>query len=341
MEITTTTIFKILGAVTLFLLFLLFVYAAATPLTWIVAAFLIALLLNPLVGWIQKFMPKKNRISAILLTVVIIIGILIFAVVVTLQPLTQQFGSLGVDFTKQLEGLKSSNIVSDFINQAGKVPEPYKETISNLGSIAFNLTLSLANVLWAAITITMLAVFMLINPQRVVDNVISYIPKKHQGLFNKLSVALTDIVPKYFGGTLIIAFIVAVFTFIPLVLLKVPYPLALATSMLFFDLIPLIGATLGYAFIIGFCLLIGMPQVAVVLLIYILIYQLVEDNVIVPLIQHKTVSISPLSVLASILIGAAVFGMLGALLAIPAAAMIKVTYNALKEEGYLKSSEAK
>ncbi|MDD5693112.1 MAG: AI-2E family transporter [Patescibacteria group bacterium] len=339
MQITTRNIFKILGAVTLFTLLLLFIYAAAIPLSWIAAAFLIALLLNPLVGFLQKFMPKKNRIAAILLTIVIIIAILIFAILVTLQPLIQQFGSLTHDFTKHLDSLKTNQNISDFIDQASKVPAPYKETVSNIGAITLHLTLSLANALWAAITITMLAIFMLINPQRIVDTVISYVPNKHQRLLSKLSDALTNIVPKYFGGTLIIAFIVAVFTFIPLVLLRVPYPLALATSMLFFDLIPLIGATLGYAFIIGFCLLIGMPEAAIILLIYILIYQLVEDNVIVPLIQHKTVSISPLSVLIAILIGAAVFGMLGALLAIPTAAMIKITYDALKEEGYLKTSE--
>ncbi|MEI7690250.1 MAG: AI-2E family transporter [bacterium] len=338
MQITTANIFKILGAVTLFIVLLLFIRAASTPLMWLAAAFLIALLLNPLVGRFQKFMPKKSRITAILLTVVIIVAILIFAVIVIASPLTRQFGSLGIDLSKHLEGLKGNKTLSDFINHASSAPAPYKETVSNIASLALNLTVSIANAIWAAITITMLAVFMLINPQRVVDHVIQYIPKKHRRLVSKLNTALSDIVPKYFGGTLIIAFIVAVFTFIPLVLLGVPYPLALATGMLFFDLIPLIGATLGYAFIIGFCLLINMPMAAVILLIYILIYQLVEDNVIVPLIQHKTVSISPLSVLVSILIGAAVFGMLGALLAIPAAAMIKITYNALQEEGYLKKS---
>lgn len=340
MDLSTANIFKILGSVTLFLLLIWFIYSASEPLLWIAAAFLIALLLNPIVGRFQKFMPRKNRIAAILLTVVIIFALLVFAILVTLRPLTQQFGDIIGNYSSQLNQLKESNqTLSDFLKQASASPTAYKETVSNIVSIIASFTISLINIGWAIITIIILAIFMLIRPKEIVDTVISYIPKKHQKLVKTLSDHMSYIVPRYFGGLLVTAFIIAVFTYIPLRILGIPNALALATSMLFFDLIPLVGATLGYVFIVGYCLLLGNTTAAVILIIYILIYQLFENNVIVPLIQQKSVKISPLSVLIAILIGSSVFGMIGALLAIPAAAMLGITYRTLVEEGYLKASK--
>jgi predicted PurR-regulated permease PerM len=333
MDLSTKNIFKVLTAVTLFLLLLGFVYAAFVPLSWLAAAFLIAVLLNPLVGFIQKYVPRHNRITAIISTTIILLAILILIILIMLRPLTQQFGSLIPEITKQISKETGNKSFSEVIKEIIKQPSPYKEDIAQLSSI----TKTIIDGVFAVITITILAIFMLINPERVVKSVTSYIPKKHRQLVNKLDQAFSYLVPRYFGGVIIIALIVAVFTFIPLIILGIPYPLALSVTLFFFDLIPLIGATLGYAFIIIFCLLIGNQFAAVVLLIYILIYQLFEDNIIVPLIQQKTVKISPLSVLTALLIGSAVFGMIGALLAIPAAAMIKITYQALKDEGYLKT----
>lgn len=90
MDLSPRAIFRILASVTLFLLLIWFIYAASQPLLWIAAAFLVALLLNPLVGIIQNYTPKKSRLAAILITVVLILAIFTFAILVMLSPLKKR-----------------------------------------------------------------------------------------------------------------------------------------------------------------------------------------------------------------------------------------------------------
>jgi predicted PurR-regulated permease PerM len=107
-----------------------------------------------------------------------------------------------------------------------------------------------------------------------------------------------------------------------------------------FDLIPMVGATIGTIIVALVCLLSGNVTAAVVITGFIIIYQQIENNVVIPLVQKQTVKMSPLAILVALMIGGAIGGVIGTLLAIPAAAFIKVVYTAVKTEGFLpKSSE--
>jgi len=91
------------------------------------------------------------------------------------------------------------------------------------------------------------------------------------------------------------------------------------------DLIPLVGATLG-AIIVGIVTLFSdFPIDTAIWTVYAIVYQQVENNVIQPRIQAKAVQLDPLIVLVSVLFGSTLFGVLGALLAIPVAASIQIT----------------
>ncbi len=337
MDLSARNILKILSIITVFLLFLFFLNSIQGVVGWIAAAFLIAILLNPFVGWIQKFIPTKNRIAAILLTVAIILAIILFFLFVMLQPLISSFGGIITELTKYFETAKNNNEVNNFMTQLNWKDVTSSKAFSTIGGGITGVALGLVNSVFALVTILSLSIFMLVNPQNVVDSVGKYIPKKHLSLFNKVSTNLSSIVPKYFGGVLIIATLAGICSFIGLLVLRVPFAIALAASVFILDMIPMIGATLGAIIVVGFCLLINQPLTAVIFVIYYIVYQLIENNIITPLIQRKTVKISPLSILVAILIFSAAAGMIGALLAIPIAALIKLTYQDLKDEGYIKS----
>jgi predicted PurR-regulated permease PerM len=107
-------------------------------------------------------------------------------------------------------------------------------------------------------------------------------------------------------------------------ILGVPYPVALALIVAILDLVPLVGATLG-AVLVGIVTLFSdFPTATIVWAIWSIIYQQVENTVIQPRIQSRAVQVEPFVVLVAVLFGSALFGVFGALLAIPAAATIQI-----------------
>jgi predicted PurR-regulated permease PerM len=117
--------------------------------------------------------------------------------------------------------------------------------------------------------------------------------------------------------------IAAVPTGILLAILHVPFAVSLAIIVGLFDLIPLVGATLGAIIVLIVCLFTS-QLAAIVMLIYFLVFQQVENHVFQPFIFGKSVAISPLLVLVAVLFGAALGNILGALIAIPVVASLQI-----------------
>jgi predicted PurR-regulated permease PerM len=109
-----------------------------------------------------------------------------------------------------------------------------------------------------------------------------------------------------------------------LLLLGVPYALPLALVVGLLDLVPLVGATLGAVVVGVVTLFVDFPTATIVWVVWSIIYQQLENAVIQPRIMSRTVAVDPFVVLVSVLFGSALFGIIGALLAIPAAATVQV-----------------
>jgi predicted PurR-regulated permease PerM len=128
----------------------------------------------------------------------------------------------------------------------------------------------------------------------------------------------------YVAGVLVQATIAGVTSWIVLTILGVPFAGALALIIALFDLIPLVGATIGAILVGIITLFVDFPTATIVWIIYSVVYQQVENTVIQPQIQNRAVEIQPFFVLVSVLFASTLFGVLGALLAIPVASMIQV-----------------
>jgi predicted PurR-regulated permease PerM len=104
----------------------------------------------------------------------------------------------------------------------------------------------------------------------------------------------------------------------------VPFRAPLAVLVFLFDLIPLVGATIA-AVLVGIVTVFSdFPTVTIIWVIWSIVYQQVENTVIQPRIQQRTVQVHPFVVLVSVLFGATLLGIVGALVAIPAAASIQI-----------------
>jgi predicted PurR-regulated permease PerM len=104
----------------------------------------------------------------------------------------------------------------------------------------------------------------------------------------------------------------------------VPFAAPLSVLTAFFDLIPLVGATIA-AIVVGIVtVFVNFPTATIVWVIWAIVYQQLENNVIQPQIQKRALDIHPFVVLVSVLFGSALFGVAGALLAIPVAASAQI-----------------
>jgi predicted PurR-regulated permease PerM len=131
-------------------------------------------------------------------------------------------------------------------------------------------------------------------------------------------------VGNYVAGALAQATVAGVTTFIVLLILGVPFAAPLAVVVFFFDLVPLVGATIA-AIIVGIVtVFVNFPTATIVWAIWAVIYQQLENNVIQPQIQRRAVDVHPFVVLVSVLFGSALFGVAGALFAIPVAASAQI-----------------
>jgi predicted PurR-regulated permease PerM len=124
-------------------------------------------------------------------------------------------------------------------------------------------------------------------------------------------------------GNLIISAIAGASTFLVLYLLDVPYALPLAAIVAVLDLVPLVGATAGGVAVVIAAFAHG-TSAGIVTLVFVVVYQQVENHLLQPIVMRRSVEVSPLVVIISVLVGATLAGIPGALLAIPVAASVQI-----------------
>jgi predicted PurR-regulated permease PerM len=158
--------------------------------------------------------------------------------------------------------------------------------------------------------------------------VVGLFPHRRRARAAEIVDVVVDKVGGYMIGNIIISLFAGVSSFILLELVRVPFALPLAVAVAIADLIPMIGATLGAVI----CVVVSVFTVdiwpaAVIVLLFFIAYQQLENYLIAPRVLRNTVDLSSVAVLLAALIGGAVLGLVGAIMAIPVAATVKVVMS--------------
>src|SRR5690242_6807623 len=164
---------------------------------------------------------------------------------------------------------------------------------------------------------------MLLEGAKWAERAYSVIPEPSQDRWRRVGQDIYLTVGGYITGNLLISLIAGASITIVLLIMGVPYAVALGLLVAVLDLIPLAGATVAGIVVAVVAFLHSIPA-GIVAVVFFVIYQQVENHVLQPVIYGRTVQLSPLAVLVSILIGAELAGILGALAAIPVAGSIQV-----------------
>ena len=187
---------------------------------------------------------------------------------------------------------------------------------------ALNVAAGVLTAIVAVVTITVMVVFLLLGGPRWIEAFYGALPDESQERWRMVGNDLYRSVGGYVRGNLAISLVAGVSAAVVLLLLGVEYALALALVVAILDLVPLIGATLGAAIVLG-VVAFDSVTAAIVWLIFATVYQQVENHLIQPLVYGGWCS-SPFAVLLAVLVGAQLGGVVGALGAIPVASAIQI-----------------
>jgi predicted PurR-regulated permease PerM len=336
--VRTIVIALLSAAVVLGALFLL--WQVRTIIGWAVLALFLAAVLNPAVNWLERHRIKRS-IGIVLTYLGVVVGLLLIAgifvpVVVSeirdlidfIVAVSQSPGGATEYLRSLLEQLGLGSLFNTLSERLADLPSQLGAWAKTLLLSAGGLAVSAATFVSALVTILTLTFFLLLNPEGFMNVGLRLFAEPQRPRVRRLLDQSAGAISGYITGNLAISFICGVLTFIVLLVLGMPYPAALALLVALLDLIPLVGATLGGALLVVVGLFVS-PLTAIILLVYVLVYQQVEGSVLQPLVYSRAVQLNALLIFVAVLVGAALMGIPGALLAIPVAEIIRIVVTDL------------
>jgi predicted PurR-regulated permease PerM len=300
-------------------------------LIWILIALFLAMALNPPVDWLLRRGVVKRRGAAVgivyVATLLAIVGVSA-TFVPTLVQEVNDFAEAVPDYVEDItEGRGRLGFLERDYQLVERIRDAVEESgvsgVLGLSSTALSVTKSIVNAIVAIVTIAFLTLFMLLEGPTWIERFYSLMPEHQQARWRRVGTDIYRTVGGYVTGNLAISLIAGVSSTIVLLALGVPYAFALGLIVGLLDLIPLAGATIA-AVIVTTVAFLDSTTAGIVVLVFMIVYQQLENHVIQPLVYGKTVQLSPLAVLIAVLIGAKLAGVIGALGAIPLAGAIQV-----------------
>jgi predicted PurR-regulated permease PerM len=307
------------------------IYLLRKPITWILIAAFLAVALSPPVNFLDRHMRRGFAIAIVylaLLGTIVVLGLLL------IPPIVREVNDLGdnapryaqdvQDYVEKNDTLRKLqedyDITGKLRQEADKLPNKLGDAAGILKDIGFGIV----NSLFALVTILVLTAFMLGSGPRWRNAFLELQPPDRRERLRRILDRMGKAVSSYVIGAFTVSLIDGIAAFVVLTILGVPFAAPLAITMGFLSLIPLVGATIG-AVIVGIVTaFVDFPTTTIIWTVYAIVYQQFENSVVQPQVQKRTVRVHPFVVLVSVLFGATLLGVLGALVAIPIAASIDI-----------------
>jgi predicted PurR-regulated permease PerM len=303
--LTTRHIARIIFTTAAFLVALYLLVQIRNTLLLLAIAVFFAVALGPAVDFVSR--GKLPRAAAILIVYVLILCVFAGVLALIVPPVIDGATDLSRDVPGYVDELRNNTTFRDFDNkydittklrdEAEKLPNRIGDAAGALQSIATGVV----NAAFQLLTILTMTFFLLLDGKRIANFLIARFGRHREERLRGIAERT---------------------------ILGVPFAVPLAVMMAFFGLIPLVGATIGGVLIFIVTLFTDL-QSALIYGAFLVIYQQIENNVLQPFIFKRTVNVPPLAVIVAILAGAAMLGIVGALVAIPIAASLQIVIKEL------------
>ncbi|RKN42007.1 AI-2E family transporter [Micromonospora endolithica] len=298
---------------------------AAGILVLVVIALFLAVGLYPAVVRLRMLgLPHGLAVSLVTLTVLLL---LCGGLVALVPPIVTQSGQFVEQLPGYVEALRRNETVNDLVERYGLVERARNaadaDTLGRaLGGVLGGAQLVFGTV-FRTLTVLVLTIYFLAYFERLRNLGYALVPASRRERVRLIGDEILTKVGAYIVGALAIAVLAGTTTFVFALVAGLPYPFALAVVVAVTDLIPQIGATLGAVIVslVGFAT--DLP-VGIACVVFFLVYQQVENYLIYPKIMRRSVAVNEVAALVAALLGVALLGVVGALIAIPTVAAVQL-----------------
>lgn len=349
--IDNATIIRILLLVFIAIVGLVLLEKIIQPLILILVSFFLALALNPTVSSIARRLRSKSRVRATAVAYVFVITVIVAFFSFVFPPLVRQTIDFVQSVPETVQNFKNDDgAISRFVykyhidEEIDQLTNDFGSRFSDFGRPALATAGKIGTTIVGIITVLVLTFMMLVEGPRWVDKYFATIKPKHREHHKKLANKMYRVVVGFVNGQVVIAALGGVFAAITLFIASQIFDVsinavALGGIIALFALMPMIGTIIGSVIVVLACLLVSFP-LAIVMTIYFIVYQQIENVTIQPYIQSRNNTLSPLLVFVAAILGVGLGGILGAILAIPTAGCIKVILDDYFERKRAKTADS-
>lgn len=307
---------------------LAFVYATRRVLVWAVVAAFFAVALKPLVDRLQRRFVRRRALATLLvfLAAFVTLSILIAVILVPLLDELERFAERAPELLRDARAGRGQ--LGSLLERTGALryvsghSDQLRDFGDRLRQPAVGVLRGVVETVAGLVTVIVMAYLMVLEAPRITRGVLVAAGDGQAERLRRVGREVSRSVTGYLTGNLLISVICGLLTFVVLTLTGVPFAAVIGLLVAVADLIPLVGATLGAVIAAG-AGFVHSPTAGIVVLVFFVVYQQVENHLLQPLILSRAVRLNPLTVLVSVLLAAELAGLLGALLAIPAAGIVQ------------------
>jgi predicted PurR-regulated permease PerM len=323
LDISWKTIFKISLAVICFYI----LYSIRGILVWFIFALTISVLFNPAINFLQR--RKIPRIAGVILVYFGLFGLLSFLIYLVVPLFASEIQAFLESFPQYFEkispplrglGFQAFNNVESFLQALGGALEGMADNI-------FNVLFTIFGGVFAALFVIVTAIFLSLEEKAGERALILFCPKKYESYVLNLWLRCQKKVAGWFGARLIACLFVGLASYLAFLLFNIKYPFTLALFAGVFNFIPYLGPLLT-GVVLFFVVFPTEPLKGIFVLITFALIQQVENSVLSPILMKKFIGLPPALVLIALVVGANLWGLLGAILAIP---LFGILFEFLKE----------
>ena len=310
-------------------IFLYLCWRARVVIRLIAISLFVALALFPVVDSIDHRvrLPRSLIILIVYVALLVSIGVIGYVVV---PSLVKEVGQVAHDAPRYAADLRHNatfrhydnryHITPKIVEDARRLPQLLGHLVGPLKDV----TVQAASFIGQLTTVLAISFLLILHGREYVNLGLGTMTGPSQARYRQLIVDVNKAVAEYVLGNIVISVLATIATWIVLTILGVPYALALGFLVGFFDLLPLVGATLGAIVVAVATVPVSFPTATIVWVAFIIVWQRFEDYVIQPMVYGRALKVNPIVTIVAVLVGASLLGILGALLAIPTAAAIQI-----------------
>jgi predicted PurR-regulated permease PerM len=323
--------------VTALVIVLAAMWAAREALMLIYVSAIIAMGFSPLVRMIERPRTSRRgrrvpRTLAILVIYLTIVAVVVLVFLMVVPPLIEQARELwgrGPEvFNRAQQFLIRYKLMTHRVSFEEAVKSAPAGSSGNAVGTVLGALWGLIGGVFGIVTILILSFYFLVEAQSLFEYVTRAVPQRSRARLMTASGESVSKVSAWLGAQVILAGVMGTFAAVGLGLMEVPYFYVVALIAALGETIPIIGPVIGGVSAVAVALTVS-PKLALTVGIYFLVLHQLEANILVPKIMEKRVGVSPVTVMVALLIGGSLLGLIGAILAIPTAAILSVIVSEL------------